>query len=275
MKRFALRPAAVLVGLSLTLAGCGTAEVAEIRGLTDKPGSQFSGALSEQYRALALYEADEMYNWVDAAFYAERGLAAGRGAPLAPTELAPWYIRKVDQPALKRARTRLIDVLDRGARDGLPETAARALTSFECWVEQAEENHQTSHIETCRHDFELAMATLILQLGERGTSLFFDFDSDRLDHQGKAALARLAEKLKKSRTGGPVTIVGHADRAGGERYNQGLSERRALGVGQALASLGFAPTSIAATGAGEMSPLVRTRDGAPMALNRRVVIFEQ
>jgi OOP family OmpA-OmpF porin len=45
----------------------------------------------------------------------------------------------------------------RDSRIVAPHMSARAQAQFDCWVEQAEEGHQTDHIAVCRTGFLNAM----------------------------------------------------------------------------------------------------------------------
>ncbi|MEH3048280.1 OmpA family protein [Sphingomonas adhaesiva] len=69
-----------------------------------------------------------------------------------------------------------------------------------------------------------------------------------------------------------VTVVGHADRSGGEGFNQRLSRRRADAVAAALAAEGMARGAIQVRAVGERDPAVPTADGVREPANRRVAI---
>lgn len=153
----------IALPLATILAGCGalTAEnnVAELQQ-APRVGSPFTAALAEEYREFSLFESEQMYDWPDADHFARKGLAAASGTVVEPERVENWNLPagKVDE--LSNARTRLVTVLDAGARDRAPELAARAQGSYDCWVEQQEENHQPDHIAACREKFEQAMAEL-------------------------------------------------------------------------------------------------------------------
>ncbi|NBG96769.1 OmpA family protein [Pyruvatibacter mobilis] len=67
-----------------------------------------------------------------------------------------------------------------------------------------------------------------------------------------------------------VNVVGHTDTSGSVAYNQGLSQRRANAVANALASQGVTVGNVGAVG--ESEPAVPTGDGVREPLNRRAVI---
>ena len=71
---------------------------------------------------------------------------------------------------------------------------------------------------------------------------------------------------------GPLTVTGHADKSGSDKYNQALSERRAGEVRGYLVSHGVADGVVATQGFGETMPLVDTADGVKEPQNRRATI---
>ena len=69
-----------------------------------------------------------------------------------------------------------------------------------------------------------------------------------------------------------VMVAGHADRSGSAKYNQGLSERRAVSVQGYLTERGVPEESISTQGFGEEQNRVPTADGVRELQNRRVEI---
>ena len=100
---------------------------------------------------------------------------------------------------------------------------------------------------------------------------FFDFDKAVVKPEGKARLDDLVDKIRDV-TLEVVIAVGHTDSIGTEKYNQGLSERRAEAVKAYLVSKGIDPNRIYTEGKGELQPIAdnRTREGR--AKNRRVEV---
>ncbi len=72
-----------------------------------------------------------------------------------------------------------------------------------------------------------------------------------------------------------LSLAGHADRSGSDRYNQALSQRRANNVAAKLAAAGVGSDAISIKAYGESSPAVQTPDGVREPLNRRVEITAQ
>ncbi len=101
---------------------------------------------------------------------------------------------------------------------------------------------------------------------------FFDLDSAELKPDSKQLLSDVADKIKQLKLASKITIVGHTCDLGSERYNQGLSERRAISARDYLVSLGVPAEQIVTYGKGESEPLEPNIDEAHRRKNRRVEI---
>lgn len=82
-------------------------------------------------------------------------------------------------------------------------------------------------------------------------TVLFDYDRAEIRPSEVAALDDLAVKLQ----GRTVEIVGHADRIGGDKYNFGLSQRRAAAVRDYLAGKGVAAGGMRVDARGEAEPV--------------------
>jgi OOP family OmpA-OmpF porin len=96
----------------------------------------------------------------------------------------------------------------------------------------------------------------------------FGLDSAELDMTARAELGEFAKALKDSRLSSFTFVVeGYTDASGSERYNEGLSQRRAQSVTAFLTASGVATARISAIGFGEKNP----RSANPYdPVNRRV-----
>lgn len=101
--------------------------------------------------------------------------------------------------------------------------------------------------------------------------VLFDFDKTAIKPDGAKILDRLVAFLKENPNKG-VDLEGHTDSVGTDKYNQGLSERRAASVRSYLVKQGVDARRIATRGFGESKPIAdnKTRDGR--AKNRRVEV---
>ncbi|CAN7458313.1 OmpA family protein [Pseudoduganella sp. LjRoot289] len=84
----------------------------------------------------------------------------------------------------------------------------------------------------------------------------FAFDSAKLN-PNQPKLDELATLLNNNPSVGNVTITGHTDRLGSDKYNQKLSEQRAESVKAYLTGKGVAATRLNAVGKGESQPVVQ------------------
>jgi OOP family OmpA-OmpF porin len=261
------------------LAGCTTYEVDRARTLEAEGVSPFNAALVAEYQELMIFEADQMYDWADAVWYAQRAIAASEGELVLPEEPGNRNLPASHVEEITAYRAELVKLLDASARTKAPELAARAQSRFDCWVEQQEENHQWDHIAACREEFLAALGNLIAAMAAMPAApqtfvVYFDFDSDAIRADGQAAVDD-AIAAGKSMGMSSFSVTGHADRAGPADYNMGLSIRRAEAVRNALAGMNVAPANVSVAGRGETEPAVPTADGVAEQRNRRAYIVLQ
>lgn len=277
-------PLAVLAPLALAACAGGTA---------DRPGTAaatpFSQALASEYQAFADSELAQQ-DWADSAAFREKGRMAATGRVPVPDDPRNRGVGTglqlnpdIDIGAEQRAeaiqgRERLTGALAGGAPSRNPQAAARAQVAYDCWVEQLEEGWQENDIERCRRAFNTAMGELearpvaaAAQPAADLNNVYFAFDSAEVTPQGRAAIAATAREVKRSQAA-EVTVVGHADRSGSDRYNEALSAERAEAVAQELAAQGIPANRIRTQAAGESDLEVPTPDGVPQPQNRRAVI---
>jgi len=103
------------------------------------------------------------------------------------------------------------------------------------------------------------------------SGLLYDFDSDRIRAEAAENLRRLAASLGKY-PNTDLLIVGHTDATGDDRYNQGLSERRASAALSFLVSQNVSAGRLKAVGRGETEPIVPNDTDSGRQLNRRVEV---
>ncbi len=97
----------------------------------------------------------------------------------------------------------------------------------------------------------------------------FDFDKSDIKKEFVPVLEEAAKILKTHPNTG-VVIEGHTDAIGTDKYNQGLSERRANSVKKFLISRGIPASQLQTIGYGESKPIADNKTAAGRAMNRRV-----
>ncbi|MEO5336539.1 MAG: OmpA family protein [Magnetospirillum sp. WYHS-4] len=248
------------------------------------PEGSFNEHLRVKYLALADLERAE-YDWMDAAYFARNAGRAGKGElvlPALPVDDAFWEPNPA-VPELTKARGELLSALNGGGREKFPDLASTAQTMFDCWVQEQEENWQFDEIAACRKGFEDAMAAMRkpaeppkkaaepVEPPAQDYLVFFDFDKANVREDA----ASILDKMMKAREAlglKAMALIGHADRAGADAYNQRLSERRAASIKNWLTAKGVPAANMTTVGKGEADPRVKTPDGVREQENRRVEI---
>ncbi len=262
------------------MTGCAKYDLNATSGLTPS-GSEFNQALYKEYLALAVAEDDEG-DITDAAFFDSKAIAAAAGETVTVQPLSERKLPENKIGELNVALKTLQSALDAGAADKAPADAARAQASFDCWLQELEENDQPEDIGACREHFEeaLNMAFAALDVtppppppapAPKAESIefviFFDFDSANLNSSGLSTVAQvvMAADGKKS-----VLLSGHTDTSGSSAYNKALSERRVQAVAAKLKADGVPANKIVTQFFGEDVVRVKTGDGVKEFGNRRV-----
>ena len=283
----------IVAACAAALAGC-SAQLDEARR-SAPADSGFDGALQAGYIRLARTELDEL-DLVDTDAFANRAIMLSRGERVLPERLDGRNLTPEAVESLAHARARLIAALDRSGRERVPGDAAEAQLRFDCWMQEQEENFQTSDISACRSAFmaairkvEASMPTLARSRApalrprltaaraakktpaRKNFTVMFAFDSARLDAPAMSMIGKAVASFTAFGAA-MVRIEGHSDRAGTEAYNLKLARERAEAVARAIRGAGVPANLIRVRSYGESRPLVPTRDGQREDKNRRVEI---
>jgi outer membrane protein OmpA-like peptidoglycan-associated protein len=101
------------------------------------------------------------------------------------------------------------------------------------------------------------------------SGILFDVDKDVVKPSAREQVGKAAEVLVQY-PDTYVTVEGHTDSSGSEEHNRKLSERRAAGVRDLLASGGVAASRLAVRGYGETDPIADNGTPDGRQANRRV-----
>ncbi|PXX90296.1 hypothetical protein DIT71_12410 [Marinobacter vulgaris] len=108
---------------------------------------------------------------------------------------------------------------------------------------------------------------MVLTLGD----VLFDLNRAELKSSGEETIERLAEFMKEYEER-RVRVEGYTDSTGEASYNQGLSERRAEAVRDALVAMGISSDRVETKGFGEQFPVASNETSGGRQQNRRVEI---
>ena len=266
----------VLAAAALTV-GCAGPQLPVAEKAVPK-GDAFSKALHAEYVDLSRAEYAEG-DYVDSDHFANRAISAAAGAPAQPEPVSFRKQGEKEAAALEAARKRLVAALAGDAPKRRPADSARAQAGYECWAQELEENFQPDDIDACRIRFFIALAAMEQKPPPPPKPkpspltflVYFNTGESGLDAAATSVAETAAGVIAASKPS-IVSVVGHADRAGGEGYNMGLSESRANMVADALAKAGVASGLLSISALGEHAPAVPTADGVSESGNRRVEI---
>ena len=279
---------AVLGAAAVTLAACG-GKLGEAEKMTAS-GSAFSTALYNDYITLSRGEYGEG-DYTDADRFAVKAMTAATGDDVGPYNPGEWKIPEDRVPVLTGAYNRLVEALNGTAKDKATVQLARAQTSFDCWVQEQEENFQPDHIAACRDAFVAAMAdvdkmTMVAapapapapapakkaMVAEAKTfEVLFHFDSTATLPGAKGKIKEAVDYVSNFKAV-RVTIAGYTDTSGSKKYNAALSERRSDAVALMAMDMGLDPKNVIMRSYGEDKAAVPTADGVKKQENRRATI---
>lgn len=280
-----LKRLVIVTATALLLGACSGLGVYDADNATPS-GDAFSRALYGEYVMLSKAEHDES-DFADSDVFAMRAIAAAKGNPPDPEEVAARNQTTANAKALAAGRARLVEALAGGARTRAPADAAEAQARYDCWAQEQEENFQPDDIDNCRIQFFGALARIETKpmaaepmkkpeppkgkMSPVTVMIYFGFDSTILDQTAGTALSRVMRAIAEGKPS-VVSIVGHTDRAGSAGYNRRLAERRADAVADALRKAGISDRLLTIGSLGENAPAVQTGDGARELRNRRVEV---
>lgn len=271
---------------ALALSGCVGMELETAKGLEAK-GDAFSKELYPNYIRMSESEYKEG-DYRDSDTFAMRAKKAAAGAPSALEETSARDIPAAYKGEIAMAYRQLNEVFSKGARSKAPDWAAQAQTTFECWMQEIEENHQPEDWQSCKDRFEVALKMAQHAVMDKPVpakkemaaekpmkkfvnfTVYFSHDSAGLSPEALDTISQAA-KAAGSMSASMITVSGYTDRSGSAEYNMGLSERRARNVSSALDDFG-ASGKMDMKYFGEKNNKVRTKDGVRRAENRRAKI---
>lgn len=172
-----------------------------------------------------------------------------------------------DQQSAQLAQTRSDLTSERAERAASDSALAQQLGMVRGDVQQLR-----TDLESMRKEFNAKIVAMEDGL-HFAMPVNFAFDDAQVRQQDEAQLARFAKVAGKYYPGSKITIEGFTDPAGGARYNQELSLRRANAVRAYLVAQGLSTNELQTIGYGKTRPVTpgASRDMPGAESNRRVV----
>ena len=270
--------------LLLVLMGCAP-RIADIAANPPSSGN-FEKALFDNYIELANLENAE-YDRVDAGKFAARAAAIAAGNEVAPEKMSMRNLPADRVGILTGARSRLVQAFENGAMKSSPIELAKAQSSFDCWMQEQEENRQHKDIAACQNDFITAMnkvdaALKVIQTPAATTPslaaympskmvVYFDFDKSTITSRIMEKINNIVAAYKSSGTSS-LNIGGHTDTSGSNDYNDRLSGLRVKNVRDVLIAKSIPASAISSVSFGKRMPAKITGDNVREAQNRRVEV---
>jgi len=240
---------------------------------TEPAGTPFQTSLSQMYLG---YASDEQrnYHWFNAEHFAGKGLKLAKGEDAQADEPT--------SPDMNIAHDKLIAALSAKAKETKPDAAAAAQFNYDCWNDQQRNYPDGEKLVECRDLFFAAldalggnapMAAVLNPVDKPSDMVFFEWDKSNLTEEGDATLSKIIDHLRSDKKAYKITLGGHTDTTGTQRYNLGLSQRRADTVKDAMVAGGIDAARIKVFAYGKSDPLIQTGDNVREPRNRRVEIF--
>ncbi|WP_430473060.1 OmpA family protein [Thalassospira lucentensis] len=270
-----------VVSAAAFLSACANMNIPGVRDMADE-GSAFDAALHQNYANLAQAEYDEA-DWTDARYFTSRSKMAAMSQDTGPQMISERTLPEGTTSEVEIARSDLMAALDAGGRDKAASAAARAQSSFDCWLQELEENIQQEDIDNCRSAFYQALAIVQAELETNEMpkampmampvpmNVYFGFDSAAVDGKAMSVVDGIVEAYGKYEPA-MISLVAYADRAGDAMYNDILAKSRVDAVVKALRDGGVPASRLAISISGEANVPVATDDGVAEQGNRVVTV---
>jgi hypothetical protein len=126
------------------------------------PAGSINTFLARDYYELARYENDKAYDYKAAKQFTQKAMNAQKGTFTAPSKISSFDVPSNRVPELTQARADLVAALKTQNTPENGPSLAKAQSSFDCWLERAEEADEDTHYAECKGQFEQSMASLMM-----------------------------------------------------------------------------------------------------------------
>ena len=281
----------VSAAIVLPLVACANPSLEKLRHTPPK-GTVFQNQLAKFYLTYAEVE-QKQGNYQSSSIFAEKGLQAAYGNDVLPSEPT---LADIDDPEIlsqfAEHHFHVVDLLNDKTKRANPIAAAGAVFFYDCMLDQQQYAPRSEEGLYCSEQWQQAMGDLrearsgliasesLSDVTSAAVApverylVYFALDDYSLNDAAERTVQLLYEELTKQTGAKQLTISvnGHTDTTGSDRYNMMLSNRRADTVKKMLVVLGMQSEAIEAYGFGETDLKTPTADEVLEPKNRRVEI---
>ncbi|MFV0431873.1 MAG: OmpA family protein [Alphaproteobacteria bacterium] len=231
-------------------------------------GKDFLDHLAREYRSCGNAEARER-DMKDARYFRNLAAKAEKGQMVLPAAVSSRIIPSDYLSELNTAKEKLDYHLGLGARDNTPAAAAAAQASYECWLQEAEENKLDGDIDKEKAKFYANLSALTSPLTT--TVIYFPVDSATLTSSARSKLNAMVRQMKANGIR-DVAMGTYASSTASYTHNLALTKFRADAVKNYLRARGIREASVILRTYGEGDLAVPTGNNRENKLNRRAVL---
>lgn len=228
-------------------------------------GADFNGSLAKEYTELGRRAAFKDVLWMNATAYIAKAQQAEAG--VTP---APWTPAEI---GVNGDATSLYDTMVATIKANWTARPAACARVQAMWDQYLEALRGGKNFCITPEDARALLDEALAACGPTSVNfvVYFGFDRTNLTDVARGTLYEVVAAVNEMGTTA-LSVIGHADTVDTVRYNQGLSERRARRVADALAAQGVPVDAMTLAGRSENDLAVQTGNNVREPLNRRVEI---
>ncbi len=229
-------------------------------------------------------------DYLNAEYFAKKGLDASKGYDLALENPYYWYADQVEIEDLVSAQKRYEKVSTAEVRNLLPIQMAHLTFLYDCWAsKEAKPAFRLGEMRKCKERFytlideveyfianlgkDKAPKTVFVERQFERYLVIFDFDKFKINEKANKKMVEILNVIDALDGDYCLVLVGNADRAGKNLYNETLALKRAKVIEQYLNKNGVGSDLIEIRVEGEEFPDLITKDKVRQQFNRTVGVY--
>ena len=255
-----------------------------------KMRDDFNAYLGREYLEMSRDLANK-YQWTDSNYFAKKCIRALNNGEIYPEVPERWDLDASQMEEANASRTRLQFLLIPKVKQTLPIQLAHLTMLYDCWISKEKKPWELSDMSRCKIRFfklvdeieeymnnlkpiEIVKEEEIKEeLQFKKFDIGFDFDTYKFSTDSNKDLIDILDYLKDLNGDYRILLVGRADRAGKELYNERIARERVLMTKEYLIKNGVPERVMKIRSVGEEDSLIITKNDKQNKYNRRVSIY--